>query len=303
MVVIVCGSAQFAVVDHEDIAVAALQRGVGRYLSLEVNMSKPRGRCVFCGGTGLSKQHIYSKWIQGVVETGDAMSGQLATTIDGVQTDHVTIEPRISTRQGASHIRQIRNVCAVNCNNGWMKGIEEASRPLLPALVKGADITLGPDAQKRLASWLTLVAMMAEFTDPKTVTIPQADRIYLMGHKKPPDNWTILIGRYEGKSWAPSRYSHRALGIVPAPAVQNVRSIPFNTQVTTQVLGKLFIHICSSEVFKLNSLGFVPVLHPVWPVGPEIRWPTQEVIDDARAQYFADALVLALAPRRGAYPI
>jgi hypothetical protein len=32
-------------------------------------MSKPRKRCIFCGKTGMSKEHIWGKWLKDYVRT------------------------------------------------------------------------------------------------------------------------------------------------------------------------------------------------------------------------------------------
>jgi len=32
---------------------------------------KPHGRCIFCGGTGLSKEHIWSDWLSGLIPRND----------------------------------------------------------------------------------------------------------------------------------------------------------------------------------------------------------------------------------------
>lgn len=86
-------------------------------------MSKPPGRCIYCGGLGLSKEHIFADWLRDYIPR-DATEHSMAVTI---QWPHMA-DTRLESKTGDTHARRIRKVC-VACNGGWMSELQQAAKP------------------------------------------------------------------------------------------------------------------------------------------------------------------------------
>jgi hypothetical protein len=210
-------------------------------------MAKPQGHCTFCGGTGLTKQHIWPAWLKPL----NPSSGPAHAHVTGNFETFVPIADAppfaVKFRQGASGARKIRNVCR-HCNNGWLSQVEEHAKPVILALMRGESVTLDGPAQARLAAWLALVTIMIEFTHPPTVAIPAEDRDRLMRDRKPGSKWRIWIARYGGTNWHDHACRHMGMRLATSPD-QAVYSRQCNTQTTTLVIGQLCAHIYSSSAW------------------------------------------------------
>jgi hypothetical protein len=121
-------------------------------------------RCIFCGGTGVSGEHLFSAWISkivpGVVERHTKTLG------------HPGQDPVKSLRvEGDILSKKIKAVCA-SCNGGWMKRQEDAVIPLLTPLILGERSVLTPQDQRIIHIWATMKALVGEMDDPDRRRIP-----------------------------------------------------------------------------------------------------------------------------------
>jgi hypothetical protein len=108
-------------------------------------------------------------------------------------------------RSGDVHDFQIRCVCGGlrnTCNAGWMKDIEDAAKPIMVPMMNGNKIRLNPDAQKKLAAWSALKAMVMEYNQIGNVTTTQNERDVLRTTYLPPNSgWAIWIGHFLRRDW------------------------------------------------------------------------------------------------------
>lgn len=75
------------------------------------------------------------------------------------------------TRSGEPQSGRLRVVCA-SCNNGWMSDLQQEAKPHLLPLIKGETYLLHRNAQKTLAAWIAMFAMVAEHVDKTGTRIP-----------------------------------------------------------------------------------------------------------------------------------
>jgi hypothetical protein len=143
-------------------------------------MAKLAKSCIFCGGTGLSKEHIWPDWMRGYIPR--ANHSKVAWHGVGKHPDPQRFDkPEWSlgalARPGDTGSKRLRCVWKT-CNNGWMSGLQTLNKPLLTSLLQGhwpANSFSAADLE-RLSAWITMFTMVVEFADPDTSVISEADR-------------------------------------------------------------------------------------------------------------------------------
>ena len=171
---------------------------------------QPQGKCIFCNGKGLSKEHIWSDWLKEIIPRNSAHGNSWAGAwIDPkFQEFKWTKLPREESRQGPVISRKVRNVCKA-CNNGWISEVVNRAKPILKRLATGQALHLMDDDRSKLIAWLALSTIMQEFANPGTHVIQATDRQFLMENKSPPQQWSIWIGHYMRRELGSFRsYSH-----------------------------------------------------------------------------------------------
>jgi hypothetical protein len=85
--------------------------------------------CVFCGGTPLTREHVFPRWLARVLPAQDRWRGQDLAVVGGESITSSDL-PVTTRRMGEPFPDStVARVCA-RCNNGWMNDLEEASRSL-----------------------------------------------------------------------------------------------------------------------------------------------------------------------------
>jgi hypothetical protein len=92
-------------------------------MAKRLNLKGP-GRCIFCGSFGLTKEHIWPQWSFNYVPKGEntkhtrglVQSSNASPRIKGIR--------KIKRHNGAVNTTQIRVVCKIRCNSGWMSVLE-----------------------------------------------------------------------------------------------------------------------------------------------------------------------------------
>jgi hypothetical protein len=150
--------------------------------------------------------------------------------------------------------------------------------------------------------------MIAEQDEGSHTTVHHMQRKFLMRRHFPPEGWAVGIGNYIRDEWPGYWVSHPLL-IIPdhlAAGRDDKRATYYNSHVSTQVIGQLFIHVLHSPMpglatkwkFRTPDGG---TLSRIWPLtGYSIRWPLNP-ITDRDADYAANAfheMVLAGQRRR-----
>ena len=221
------------------------------------------GKCVFCGGRGLTKGHVWPEWLQDILPRKShhlQFSGRIASFAPSGPISQ-------KLREGHAGTRKPRNTC-LSCNTGWMSRIEQAAMPDATPLILGKPVTLDADGQRRLATLISLVTMRAEFLDTKTAANNFAERTWIKEKSEPPANWKIWIARYAGTNNQHWVY-HHGLGASSSPDVQVGAC---DTQATTMVIGELCAHAFSSRSIS-DFDGYTGIhMFQIWPVGQTIEW-------------------------------
>jgi hypothetical protein len=255
-----------------------------------VNLLSPKV-CIFCGGRPLTKEHVLSDWLAPLIRAK-------MLNYESIEADIGAQGPSSSkrTRSGHPTSRRIRCVCK-SCNNGWMKAIVDAAKPTVEQLIQGKPYRLTSRHQKQLAAWIATAVIISEFEDPQQVTIPAADRQWLWTQRTPPSNWKIWIGDYHRSRWVPHWIHHRFSVTGPdEPAPEKGAEGPRNTQTTSYVVGRLYVHAVSSAVSG-GALNWQfqgrdrQVLRQIWPASTySVVWPPP-AMEDRDADRIADALM------------
>src|SRR5262249_2205139 len=123
---------------------------------------------------------------------------------------------------------------------------QETLKPILVPLVTGERTILSLNAQRLLAGWCAMSVMTADFFYPDRQAIPQVERDYFRDNLLPPlETWKIWIGRYTRKKWA-AHYIRNSMPMVEDFPEGDDESIARpNSQMTTIVVGQLYIHAFS----------------------------------------------------------
>jgi hypothetical protein len=265
---------------------------------------KPAGRCIFCGGFGLSKEHVLPDWLQEIFPRAPTDTHTLGS-YDWIKIPgHVAPIQNTRRKQGQAGARKVRVVCEKNCNGGWLSRLEGALKPLLKDLVYGNSRVLTVADQRLLATWIAKTAMTAEYVQPEQVAISQATRTRFYETQEPPGHWTIWIAYYVGKEWQAGNIFHQGVGMYMPPL--EIKPGVKNTQYTVIALGH-FLCICagSEDERQIIRLKDSPALRSLWPpVGEDMQWPPQRSIDDKGAHTIAAAFArwmgLEVPPMRSA---
>ena len=226
--------------------------------------------CIFCGGRPLTREHIWADWFRAYLPRTLPFyhSGRIVLNEDNTQT-------RGSKKMsGDPKSRKLRIVCN-KCNNGWMSDLQNATKPILTPLLHHQQITLSEQRQRQLATWVAMTVICAEYLQPASVSIPVTARRWLFTNRTAPDNMRIWIGNFDRQNWR-ADWAHNSLRISQNegryPWTVNPDGTPRpNTQTTTYVAGKLYVHVFTCPFPEiLNSATLTgPVdraLVQIWPI-------------------------------------
>jgi hypothetical protein len=145
-----------------------------------------------------------------------------------------------------------------------MSRLEEYALPIIEPLVLNQPQLIDLPGQLALASVLALVSTRIEFTARGMRTIPreELDKIRLGG--LPSRNWRVWIARFIGPDLKDYRYNYTAMQIADDPSAA-FGAEHCNTQVTTLIIGQLYVHMLFSTVWP-NFQGYEGVeLTQIWP--------------------------------------
>jgi hypothetical protein len=255
--------------------------------------------CIFCGGAGLNREHMWPAWMQKYAPSGGAEEGytQVRTRIARITGDTIAEATQIDARQGRIMNKKYPVVCEERCNGGWMKKLEDEVSDWGSRMILGESVRLTPERQAILATWAAKTAIMMEFNDVATRGTSKAQYRHIYEHNEPPPVTLVWIGRYEGQQWK-SRFRH--IGWLSRmredPPVHHASRM--NSQTTTIVCGQLFIHVAATTVAEFAPPGFrgktARDLRQIWPIQDGFDWPLQTVLTDDDAEFISHAFWLEL---------
>jgi hypothetical protein len=167
-----------------------------------------------------------------------------------------------------------------------MSRLQERAKPIVLSLAMGRKRTLDDEAQRTLAAWCAMSTMTSDYFYPSRAAIPQRHRDALrLNNSLPEDEWRIWIGHYERGDWIPD-WVRNAIAISrdEEPPAYLTDTFPImNTQTTTLVFGKLYVHAFSSVHADLVSITGKPneKLIQLLPCRSDrlIQWPPATMTD------------------------
>lgn len=266
-----------------------------------------QGRCIFCGSTGLTKEHMWADWLRSYIPRELTGHRVRVSTIHFDQSKEETI----FQRTGDPHSRRIRCVC-LPCNTGWMSRLQENAKPFLIPPLRGEGSGFHRRAQTAVSAWIAMMVMVAEHIAQGQVAIAQSDRNYLREHGVAPPHWRIWIAKHARKTYP--LFTHNVMSFGTKEEFERLGGItakvPSNTQTTTICLGKyLLVHIMSSDVAWSIVRRLPPpppiadAFNQIWPIKTgTLRWPGGGTLNDAGIDLVANDFfnrTIALSRRYG----
>lgn len=255
--------------------------------------------CIFCRKPAtLTSEHIWGKWLRNYVPM--KMNKHAFTAIE-LRPRHAPEIASITPRTGDPTRSKVKVVCKL-CNNVWMGKLQEAAKPFLIPLFDGKVCVMGTQAQAAIATWATMATMTSEHIarDPTTIAVPQSERDWFMANRAPLPDWRIWIADYTRHRWK-GVWTHTSAAVVEKIPGPGEPEPPRNTQATTFVIGRFYVHVMSSEFAEhvrkwiwIDTPRARTLLTQIWPPKePIIVWPRQG-LTDADAYSFSRTYVLWL---------
>lgn len=260
----------------------------------------PPRRCIFCGGRPISKEHIFAEWLHPYLPKMNVVHHHSRAQMI---LKSVTRE-KVRRHSGEPYAGRLKVVCRT-CNNEWMGTLQDDTKPFLLPLVQGKNSVLWLRQQKLIAAWATMFTMVTEFYEDEMiyVAVSQHERTWFMEHKLPPRNWRIWIGHYNRGDWA-GLWVHASAPVIGHEHVPERTDADIelpNSQSTSFVVGKLYVHVFSSQLSRLVRKQELPdtLMPRLWPTAKTpIIWPPREPLGDAEADGIAIAFAKSVARGR-----
>lgn len=230
--------------------------------------------CVFCGSTGLTKEHVFPNWMSKMLD-----SRLTATT---------TIEKKGQADKiytGAILQHQAKVVCA-NCNNGWMSNLETAVKPILSKMLFDLNhsTTLGKDEQKLLAFWAQKTTMILNVSTGADYSIPAEACADLYHKQEPIEQITVRIGwRLPKKGKYGPHLSYFTIGEVDGPERNAISAVVGDFEVWRAIIaiGNVVFHLNGFTNNIKVEMGNVDerVTPQIFPYKSDLAWPLEWPVD------------------------
>jgi hypothetical protein len=234
-------------------------------------------QCLFCANKANSKEHLWSDWILqrlGTQPTRIKMGKAAASTMP-----HSVVE--------------VRSVCRILCNAGWMSALESENIPIIGCLMENTPTPLDATQQTSLALWAVMKAMVLDAVNAKDrghfFTRNECEALRLQ--RKIPDKTVVQIGAYVRKGYS-------ADGTIVWFDFPNAPKAA-KASVTTFVIGHLVIqsvtvhHEPEHENAPVQGVmigdgEWDKLLSPIWPVGTlPTTWPPQATFSNSGSSSIA----------------
>jgi hypothetical protein len=251
--------------------------------------------CIFCGGTPVTREHLWPDWLRREVEIRQGFAHRIEQEADGVETRDIKF-----TTPPFNQV--VKAVCA-SCNGGWMSAIEANAKPILRDLIYAKGRALDPDDRRKLATWGFLKPCVFDELHPNERAVPVEHRRRLYTYKRPPATGVaIWIGTYE--TLEVGHYAYQALKVgrdgLPDPVTPNI-------YIVTITAGALIVQVAGSQVRELSfdDLNFPSHMHvaKIWPPNDEtVEFAQDHVMDHATLVGFTKVLYNVMGRLTGGAP-
>lgn len=218
---------------------------------------------MFCGGTDLTKEHVWPRWLNGVIGEGTRFGYRHGTA--------TTSENFMWSASGFT--QTVGDVCR-RCNNGWLSALEAAAKPLLSPMIQGRVQTLDEAEQKTVAVWAAKTAAVIDRTH-RYRTIPPEHARLLGQLREPPSGVLVWLAAYGVDTFVGTHKGFRlSLGRDGGHAYGATLSVG---HLVLQVLG-LPEEVPPTPPIPSETLDFIVQAWP--PVGGAVSWPPKFAVDD-----------------------
>lgn len=244
--------------------------------------------CVFCGASkNISREHVIPDWVQKVAPRLSDTYTHMAYQFSEPSHKNLFIGIKPRYKKGNLGNRTLFQVCS-DCNNGWMKQIQDQTVETLKPLIKGIWEQLKAEDAAKIAVWSAMTASVIACSFPDIMGVTTKDRKLLLNTLKVPPHWSVWIGRASG--FSEPVYSNR-VSTAFRPLFGEIHPAEANTNVTTIVIGQLIVHIISAPFDDIvpdaidygRFMGIFPV-HP-WRVDCDLDWRWIPVLFSASAEF------------------
>jgi hypothetical protein len=244
---------------------------------------KPRTqkRCIFCGRKPTTKEHIWSDWMHPYLPMESNARIEVNHTV--AQHDSPRGRPPVSReRPGPVITKQIRIVCG-NCNNGWMSRLETQVKPIILPMIQGTGGALDAVSQELLARWISMKAIVTEYSQHAQRLTPSDDRAALMNNYEIPRYFFIRVGR-NASQWRMSFMRHStSISITRPPIAPQMAGTERNIGQITLMFDALVIQVLAVRVpgYRIEHRITPQVGVQLWPIqNPTLDFGKQLGIDD-----------------------
>lgn len=244
--------------------------------------------CTFCGGVGITKEHIWPKWSQSYLSEKRPVPHVQQTVQDGRDDEERTWLQR-------SLDMKVGTVCG-SCNNGWMSNLENTVKPFFIGAFEGRGRELHRALQRDLAAWGLKTTMMVEHQQkPARYVIPPSEYAHLYKRREPSLNVLVWMTAYMGIKTSALGHLYgldadMAIDPDPGRGTRNIWG-------STVVFGPVVFHLLGTDIPGLLT-GVVmktPNTHQLWPYKRTSTWtPTPGLSDSELARFtegFLDQLL------------
>ncbi|WP_444926119.1 hypothetical protein ACJJI4_18780 [Microbulbifer sp. TRSA002] len=220
--------------------------------------------CIFCGESGLSKEHFWPNWMRGNVNL--SISDKHANEVySGEAKSEAALEKR-TERSGNLITLKFRVVCKA-CNNGWMSQLDNTVKPILKAGLEKTDYTLQENDIEALSKWAVMKVIVAENNHDGTQVTPSCDRKQFFKSLTIPGYYRVFLGRHSTDSVAAYHRHTSTIAFSKDGPMTDLKGLERNTQTISFLIGSLFIYVvaCREQDFKIwqnFKLNELKCLHP-----------------------------------------
>lgn len=158
----------------------------------------PPRRCIFCGGTPISKEHVWAEWMRDYLPRGQGhqiiQSGDLNSPVHNLRTGPLN-------RKGDARSQKLQVVCRP-CNNEWMSVLQGRTKDVLLPLLLREKHDIDGTNHVLLANWATMFTMVYETCYPTSEqhTTTKQQHVLFKTEQKPPQYWMFWCAPYDGRS-------------------------------------------------------------------------------------------------------
>ena len=172
-----------------------------------------------------------------------------------------------------------------------MSAIENEAAPFLEPMIRGNPVVLGAEAQRAIASWLALKAIVYRYTQSPLRPVSADTLRYFHRHHLPPQDWYILIMKYIGES--PARMSlhtwdvMRTTGQTLRFSVRRYRMLMLIAM--GYFAGELVAFEKPMKAIRVRREGWGLQLWPPTAPGDErrIHWPPPKMVGDGHLEHLS----------------